>query len=140
MEGQNGLGDRIRDAYQAAGLNRSQFVRALGVAYSTVLHWEHGRTRPNADNLQRISEITGLPMSALLGSEKGRGKTTQPRRPALMRFLTTTLGRSCTGAERTFLSNIDFGGAEPTVESYHAALLSHRLADPPEDHEAPKHS
>lgn len=136
MEGQHGLGDRIRAAYQGAGLNRSQFVRALGVAYSTVLHWEHGRTRPNTDNLRRISEITGLPMSALLGSEK----TEQPSREALVRFLGTTLGRSCTGGERTFLSGLDFGGTEPTLESYHAALLAYRLAEAPEDHDPSKRS
>lgn len=131
MHGQDGLGERIKAAYLHAGLNRSQFVRALGVAYSTVLHWENGRTRPNADNLRRICEVTGLPMSALLEAEKAPSR---PSRPALMRFLNTALGRSCSGDERRFLAGIDFGDAEPTVESYHAALLSRRLAEPAADH------
>lgn len=120
------LGPRIRRAYQAAGLNRSQFVRALGVAYSTVLHWESGRTRPNADNLRRICEVTGASMTRLLtGGEEGELR--HRRSEALVRFLATTLGRTVTGAERSFLSALDFGDVEPALESYHAALLSLRL-------------
>lgn len=120
------LGQRIRGAYQAAGLNRSQFVRALGVAYSTVLHWESGKTRPNADNFRRICEVTGVSMTRLLtgGEERElRGR----RSDALVRFLATTLGRTVTDAERGFLSALDFGDVEPALESYHAALLSLRL-------------
>lgn len=120
------MGARIKAAYESAGLNRSEFVRALGVAYSTVLHWEKDKTRPNADNLKRISEVTGLTTAALLGTERPEPSST---RPALIRFLNTPLGRSCSGEERSFLSGLDFGGVAPTVESYHAALLAHRLAD-----------
>ena len=54
------LGQRIRQAYVDAGLNRSQFQRALGVAYSTVLMWERDRTQPNADNLRLISEDVSI--------------------------------------------------------------------------------
>lgn len=132
------LGARIREAYQAAGLNRSQFVRALGVAYSTVLHWESGKTRPNADNLRRICEITGVSMGRLL---TGRSRSREPSEPpeALARFLRTTLGRTVTGAERRFLASLDFGDVTPALESYHAALLSLRLGHrrAPPGHEPP---
>ncbi|HEY8429265.1 MAG TPA: helix-turn-helix transcriptional regulator [Sandaracinaceae bacterium] len=123
------LGARIREAYEAAGLNRSQFVRALGVAYSTVLHWEHGKTRPNADNLRRICEITGVSMSRLLeGRRQSRASSEPPE--ALARFLRTALGRTATDAERRFLLSLDFGDVSPALESYHAALLSLRLGHP----------
>ena len=45
-----------------------------------------------------------------------------------MRFLATPMGRACSGEERTFLSNLDFAPAQPTLESYHAALLAYRLS------------
>ncbi len=128
MGEQDALGDRIRAAYEAAGLNRSQFVRALGVAYSTVLHWEKGRTRPNADNLRRISEVTGLAGASLLRTEALAPGKAPAARSALMRFLATPMGRACSGEERTFLSNLDFAPAQPTLESYHAALLAYRLS------------
>lgn len=62
-------GAAIRAAYRHAGMNRSQFQRAMGVAYSTILNWERGRTRPNAHHLSLISQVTGVAVDDLLRQE-----------------------------------------------------------------------
>jgi hypothetical protein len=39
------------------GLTVSEVARRIGVAYNTVNRWRHGKTRPNADSLAKISAL-----------------------------------------------------------------------------------
>ncbi|NOY94265.1 MAG: helix-turn-helix transcriptional regulator [Deltaproteobacteria bacterium] len=111
------------------GLNRSQFQRALGVAYSTVLMWERDRTHPNADNLRLISEITGEPVDALLRPlETDSEAQGSPQRAArhypevLTRFLAGPLGRDVTDFERRTLESVLYHHMKPTEEALEKLL------------------
>lgn len=46
-----------------ANLTQTDLANELGVCKDTVKNWEMGRTSPTSAQLQRISEITGIPMS-----------------------------------------------------------------------------
>lgn len=59
------VGERIKAAYLRAGLKRAAFARMVDVSYPTVENWEHGRTKPQADNLQRIADVTGFSASEI---------------------------------------------------------------------------
>ena len=122
------LGQRIRRAYQDVGLNRSQFQRALGVAYSTVLMWERDRTHPNADNLRSISQTTGLPIDQLLGASDGsNGDGANHSHTAVVaRFFASGAGRDATEAERRTLESISYYDMAPTAESLLAMLQAIR--------------
>jgi len=125
------LGQRIRRAYVDAGLNRSQFQRALGVAYSTVLMWERDRTRPNADNLRLIGEITGKPVDGLLLSSTLRAaKLDGGRRyPDVMRQFLAKPGRKVTDAEKRTLESVVFHHMRPTPEALEAMLQALRCCE-----------
>jgi len=118
------LGLRIRRAYQAVGLNRSQFQRALHVAYSTVLMWERDRTHPNADNLRSISQVTGQSIGDLLGSspEDGDRRPSRDHRVIVARFFASGAGRGATDDERSTLMSVAYFGMAPTDESLEATL------------------
>lgn len=118
------LGQRIRQAYLRAALNRSQFQRALGVAYSTVLMWERDRTQPNADNLRAISEVTGVPLAELL--ETG-GEAGARARGEVERFLSSKAARGITDAERRTLESVVYHDMEPTQQSLQSLLEAIRL-------------
>lgn len=53
------MGERIRFAYQAKGLSRTEFSRQVGVKPNTIWCYEQGQSRPRPDTLVRISEVTG---------------------------------------------------------------------------------
>ena len=129
------LGARIQAAYRRAGLNRSQFQRALGVAYSTVLLWERDRTQPNADNLRAICEVTGVPVGQLLSNGPSPSQSGGCAGPpaAFHRFLGTPHGRSMSADERRTLAEVEFHGIVPTEETYHLLLAGLRVAGRPED-------
>lgn len=121
-------GGPIRAAYVRAGMNRSQFQRAIGVAYSTILNWERGRTRPNAHHLQLISQVTGTPVSRLLGSvERTSEPTEPPSYPALGQFLASALGSRLTDSERRTLEGMVFHGIVPSVATFHAIVVGMRM-------------
>lgn len=45
-----------------AGLNQRQMASTLGVNQSTVTNWERGKSEPDATQLRKISEVSGIPM------------------------------------------------------------------------------
>ena len=65
------LSDRIRQARDDAGLTREQMFPMVGVSLRTLSRWESGETtRISLDNVARIAEVTGKPMSYfLVGAE-----------------------------------------------------------------------
>lgn len=46
-----------------ANLRQTDLADELGVSVDTVKNWEKGKTSPKSAMLQRISEITGIPMN-----------------------------------------------------------------------------
>lgn len=107
-------------------MNRSQFQRAMGVAYSTILNWERGRTRPNADHLELISRVTGVAVDDLLREERRDAPSTDP---ALKEFLGLPVGETVTPHERSTLESVVFHGMTPTIATYHAFLVGLRMAE-----------
>lgn len=45
-----------------AGLRQTDLASMLGVCPDTIKNWEKGETSPDSVQLQKISEITGIPM------------------------------------------------------------------------------
>ncbi len=45
-----------------AGMNQRELAEYLGVDVSTISNWEKGKSEPNASQLRRISEVSGIPM------------------------------------------------------------------------------
>lgn len=43
-------------------MNQREFANEIGVSLSTVVNWESGKTEPDASQLRKISEISGIPM------------------------------------------------------------------------------
>ena len=119
-------GAAIRAAYRHAGMNRSQFQRAMGVAYSTILNWERGRTRPNADHLELISRVTGVAIDDLLREDRRDSPIPDP---VLQEFLGLPVGRTVTPHERSTLESVVFHGMTPTLATYHAFLVGLRMAE-----------
>jgi transcriptional regulator with XRE-family HTH domain len=76
-----GIGKRIIQAYEEAGLNRHQFAQRLGTTYSNVLRWEKGETQPKGPYLTKIAELTGVTIAWLMsGDESLKGKETRLER------------------------------------------------------------
>ena len=63
------LGERIRAARQAAGLSQEKLAERLGLTRPAVTKWESGQSAPSTENLLRLAEVLGVPVTALLGEE-----------------------------------------------------------------------
>jgi DNA-binding transcriptional regulator YiaG len=57
------VGLRIAEARRSTGMSQSQLARAVEGATRTVQSWESGSRSPRGETLQRISTITGHPVS-----------------------------------------------------------------------------
>ena len=60
------LGARIRAARQAAGLSQEKLAEQLGLTRQAVTKWETGQSAPSTENLLRLAEVLGVPVSTLL--------------------------------------------------------------------------
>jgi transcriptional regulator with XRE-family HTH domain len=63
------VGRRIVEAYTAAGMNRHQFMKALGTTYSNVMRWEEGETTPKGGYLQQIAVLCKVDVEWILEGE-----------------------------------------------------------------------
>lgn len=48
-----------------AGLNQREMAEIMGVDKTTIFNWENAKSEPNASQLRKISEISGIPMDLL---------------------------------------------------------------------------
>ena len=53
-----------------AKMTQIEFAQALGVDRSTIANWEAGNTEPNANQLRKISELSGIPMDFIYVPER----------------------------------------------------------------------
>lgn len=60
-------GERIKLAYQRAGMNRNQFMQKVGTTYSNVMRWERGAFP--RDHISKIAEVTGRSETWILKGE-----------------------------------------------------------------------
>jgi transcriptional regulator with XRE-family HTH domain len=61
------LGERIRAARLAAGLEQAQLGELLDVGQSAVSQWESGHAHPNGPHVVRLVEVLG---PAVLGLDR----------------------------------------------------------------------
>ena len=63
------LGDNIKVLRKQRGLSQEMLAQQLGVVRQTVSKWEKGLSVPDAELLNRLSELWEVPVSTLLGSQ-----------------------------------------------------------------------
>lgn len=70
------LGERIKEQRKRAGMSQEKLAEALSVSRQAVTKWEAGQSAPSSDNLFKLAEALGCPVSALL--DGGDGANTTP--------------------------------------------------------------
>ena len=53
-------------ARKIANLTQKGLALAIGVSESTVINWEKGRSEPTINQAQKVSEVTGIPLDAII--------------------------------------------------------------------------
>ncbi len=53
-----------------ANMNQREWAKALDVEVSTITNWEKGRSEPNASQLRKMSEMSGIPMDFIFIPEQ----------------------------------------------------------------------
>lgn len=53
-----------------AKLTQRELAKILGVSQNTVCNWEKGKSQPNASQLRKISELSGIPIDFIFVPEK----------------------------------------------------------------------
>lgn len=56
-----------REARQAASIRAEAAAASMGVSITTLLNWERGDTKPNADNIRDMAELYKVSSDYLLG-------------------------------------------------------------------------
>ena len=73
-EGRLGRLNNMRISIAAARvnsrLNQREFADKIGVSLATVTNWEKGKTEPDASQLRRISQLSGIPMDYIFVQEE----------------------------------------------------------------------
>lgn len=122
------MGQRIREAYVRAGLNRSQFSKLIGIDYAQIIQWEKDAAKPKSASLEAVATATGVSVDDLLG----RGATPSDADPAafldFVRVYGPTLRPALQESERADLLAIRFHRATP--EKYLAMLQLIRDGSP----------
>lgn len=58
---------RYRDARKKAEIRAERAASELGVSITTLLNWERGDTKPDANNLRAMAVLYGVTADYLLG-------------------------------------------------------------------------
>lgn len=53
-----------------ANMNQREWAEELKVEVSTIVNWEKGRSEPNASQLRKMSELSGIPMDFIFVPEQ----------------------------------------------------------------------
>lgn len=69
------LQENIRQFRKDRGLTQEELAIRVNVVRQTVSKWEKGLSVPDADMMQRISEVLEVSVSQLLGEEKEKEKS-----------------------------------------------------------------
>ncbi len=48
-----------------SNLNQKEFAEKMGVSLATITNWEKGKTEPDASQLRKISQLSGIPMDVI---------------------------------------------------------------------------
>nr|DAH40407.1 MAG TPA: helix-turn-helix XRE-family like protein [Caudoviricetes sp.] len=61
--------NRIKAARKKKGYSQRYVAYALGITPPSVSAWESGASKPNAKNMQALSELYGVPVDYLMGDD-----------------------------------------------------------------------
>ena len=87
------IGNRIRAARLAKGLNQEQLGEKLGVSFQAVSSWETGKFIPDAEHLPELSRVLDLSLDALF-AEEDHGWILKPVNFAFEHMYTFVKGRA----------------------------------------------
>jgi transcriptional regulator with XRE-family HTH domain len=122
------LGERLREAREAAGLTQDDAGAKIGRNGQTLWRWEHGRNEPNASDVAQLANVYGVPPHVLLD---WRPKTLATMHPELRRFLASDQDPPIAPDERMALMTMPLPeGVEPTYRMFDFFLLSIRAGRP----------
>ncbi len=48
---------KLKEKRESQGLSQSQLASSLGISRASYFNWESGKTKPNQNNLSKLSEI-----------------------------------------------------------------------------------
>lgn len=69
------LGERIREQRKSAGFSQEKLAERMGISRQAVTKWESGQSAPSSDNLFKLAEVLGCPVSALLDNGENGGRS-----------------------------------------------------------------
>jgi len=55
------VGNKIREARQVAGFTQDELAKATGVSRNTVSRWEHGKSIPSIEDIEKIALVLDVP-------------------------------------------------------------------------------
>lgn len=58
--------ERLKQYLEENSISQTEIAREVGVKQPTVWEWINGESLPSAENLQKLSRVTGLTIDALL--------------------------------------------------------------------------
>lgn len=69
------LGERIREQRKSAGFSQEKLAERMEISRQAVTKWESGQSAPSSDNLFKLAEVLGCPVSALLDNGETGGRS-----------------------------------------------------------------
>lgn len=69
MERGQTIGDRIRNAREAAKIGQAEMARRLNVSTATVFRWEHNKVEVPVERLRQVAELCRVTMAELIPEE-----------------------------------------------------------------------
>lgn len=131
-----GFAQRVQEVLEAAGLNQSQAMHRLGVAFTTVTKWVNDRGEPRLVNLAPLAELGGVTIDWLVTGkgpkyaskalnevdEAKRMERLERYRKAVDSYLASGLADDISPKTVTLLRSFDFaslGTASPQVKDVH---------------------
>lgn len=61
------MAERIKEMRKKNKLNQEELAESIDVSPMTLRRWEWGQRSPRAEELQKLSEVLGVPVSYLMG-------------------------------------------------------------------------
>lgn len=80
------IGRKIRDLRQTAEMTQDEMSKQLGIARTTLVHWEEGKNRVQIEDLYRLADFFACDVSEFLPPKNKR--MLQTKEEAFLEFLT----------------------------------------------------
>ena len=64
------MGNQLRELRKKANITQAELAVRLGITQGSISLWESGETKPDVENLLKISELFGCTVDSLLKGER----------------------------------------------------------------------